>query len=132
MATFGLHVYVDRSGNWCGSSVRTDEMVSIGFWDLSQLSYRPFIWALNDGVDDARCPRPQRRLEKYSAAQFAALPVGMDVPRPGKRINPKTVEAMRLHLVDGIPVSEAARRLGWHRANVQRAIIALRNRLEAI
>lgn len=126
---YPVNVYVDAHGAWCGARLATTDMVSVGLWDVSQLRYRPFIDALNIGVDEARAKLPQRRLGRFSAAQFEIMPVGVDVGRPGKRINPKTVEAMRLHLVEGLSVSEAARRCGWHRANVQRALRALNRRM---
>lgn len=127
--SYPVHVYVGPTGEWAGASRRPDNSVSIGLWWPSQFDYQPFKAAVEDGrVEASTALAAGNRLRgKYTQKQWEHTTI--TAPR-GTPANPMTIAAMRLHLVEGLTISDAVRITGAHRRNVQRMIKSLYKRME--
>lgn len=124
---YPIHVYVSPTGEWAGASRKAKNSVSIGLWWPSQFSYRPFKQAVEDGRVKAMHNAKNKPRGKYTQKQWASMPI--TAPR-GTIANANTIEAMRLHLVEGLTIGNAVKSTGVHRRNVQRMIKSLYKRME--
>ena len=122
--SYPVHIYVGPNGTWCGARNPPPGYISIGLWEPSQFRYRPFIEALNEGVDAARNGQAPVRRGKYSHEQFKHLPVALD-----RRAKQELRMAAELHLVDGYSISASVRMVGIRRRSLQRALKSMYARL---
>jgi len=110
-------------------------VVSAGEWSPSQLTYRPFLDAVQHAAQQAALLEDRghcvfRKRHECTASEWADL---MHWPWPGRKPGPRLLKAVRLVMVEGFQRPAAARAANLSEKHgtrtVQRSVAAMRRRL---